>query len=508
MSSSPVPAPVPIETEPASRLDTGGIGRQPRGLTTLFLTEMWERFGYYGMRALLTLFMVAPIAKGGLEFSTKTAGLIYGTYTMSVYMLSIPGGFIADNFLGARAAVLWGGIIIAAGYFTLAIHSSLAFYTGLVLVACGTGLLKPNISSMVGALYSRDDDRRDGGFSIFYMGINVGAFLAPLVTGWLAQSDEFKATLTGWGFDPARSWHWGFGAAGVGMMIGLIVYLLQRPRLAHVGHAPAPEVARPWGKLLAVFAGAAVLFTLVRLSDTNPSFAWISYSYVILPVLAILWFGTRQDPSLKRFAAIFWFSLAAIIFWAIFEQAGSTISLFGDQLTRLEIFGFKFPSAWYQSVNSVWVISLSPAFAWLWVKLGDRQPSSPLKFTVGLFFLALSFMLMIPAARLTAEGKVSPLWIVAVFFLQTLGELCLSPVGLSTLTKLAPGNFVGLVMGIWFLAAALGNKLAGVLATEFTATDAPALAAFFTKQTIWVGIALVGFLATAPWVKKLMGGVR
>ena len=500
--------PILTSTPSPAEMDTGGIGGQPRGLTNLFLTELWERFGYYGMRALLVLFMVAPALRGGLEFNTKAAGLIYGTYTMSVYMLSIPGGFIADNFLGARAAVFWGGIIIACGYFTLAIHSMTAFYTGLVLVACGTGLLKPNISCMVGSLYSREDPRRDAGFSIFYMGINIGAFLAPLLTGWLAQSDAFKEMLRGWGFDPVRSWHWGFGAAGVGMVIGLVVFLIMKHRLAHVGHAPAADVPRPWGRLFGVLAGAGVLFALVRLSDTNPAFSWISYGYVILPILAILWFGTRNDPTLKRMAAIFVFALAAIIFWAIFEQAGSTIQLFGDQLTRTEIFGFKFPSAWFQSVNSIWVITLSPVFAWIWVRLGDRQPSSPMKFTIGLFFLTLSFMVMVPAAKLTADGKVSPLWIVGVFFLQTVGELCLSPVGLSTMTKLAPGNLVGLVMGVWFLAAALGNKLAGVLAGEFTATDAPALAAFFQQQVIWVGVATVALLAIVPWVRKLMGGVR
>ncbi|MFI5335449.1 MAG: peptide MFS transporter [Opitutales bacterium] len=488
--------------------DTSGIFGQPRGLTNLFFTEMWERFGYYGMRALLVLFMVAPALRGGLGFDTRTAGLIYGTYTMSVYMLSIPGGFIADNFLGARSAVLWGGIIIAAGYYTLAIHSTLTFYLGLVLVACGTGLLKPNISSMVGSLYSAEDERRDAGFSIFYMGINVGAFLAPLITGWLAQSDAFKEIMKGWGLDPARSWHWGFGAAGVGMTIGLIVYLVQLHRLASVGHPPAPDTPRPWGRLCAVLAGAAAMFGLIHLSDSTPSLAWISYSYVILPILAIIWFGSRQDPTLRRFAAIFVFALAAVIFWAIFEQAGSTIQLFGDQLTRLQVFGFTFPSAWYQSINSIWVISLSPVFAWIWIKLGDRQPSSPMKFTIGLFFLGLSFLLMVPAARLTAEGKVSPLWIVAVFFLQTLGELCLSPVGLSTMTKLAPGNLVGLVMGIWFLAASLGNKLAGVLAGEFTSTNATALADFFQKQALWVGVAFLGFLAISPWVRKLMGNVR
>lgn len=488
--------------------DTGGLFGQPRGLTNLFFTELWERFGYYGMRALLTLFMVAPLAKGGLEFSNKTAGMIYGTYTMSVYMLSIPGGYIADNFLGARAAVFWGGIIIATGYFSLAIHSSTAFYAGLVLVACGTGMLKPNISYMVGSLYSRHDTRRDAGFSIFYMGINIGAFLAPLLTGWIAQSDTFKAILSNNGFDPARSWHWAFATSGVGMVIGLVIYVLQQHRLANVGHAPSADVPRPWGQLFGVLGVSAIVFALVRLSDTNPNFAWISYGYVVLPVLAIIWFGTRADMSLKRFAAVFVFSLAYLIFCAVFEQAGSTISLFADQLTRTEIFGFKFPSAWFQSVNSIFVILLSPVFAWLWIKLGDKQPTSPIKFAFGLFFLALSFVLMIPAAQLTAQGKVSPFWIVGLFFLQTVGELCLSPVGLSTLTKLAPANLVGLVMGVWFLAAALGNKLAGTFAGDFTATDAGVLAQFFRNQAIWVGVAFVALVALARWVKKLMGEVH
>lgn len=497
-----------MQPAPSAARDSSGIFGHPRGLTNLFFTELWERFGYYGMRALLTLFMVAPMAAGGLGFDTRTAGMVYGTYTMSVYMLSIPGGYIADNFLGARAAVLWGGGVIAAGYFALAVDAPWAFYLGLALVACGTGLLKPNISSMVGSLYARDDDRRDAGFSLFYMGINVGAFLAPLVTGWLAQSDTFKGMLVDWGLDPNRSWHWGFAAAGVGMTIGLVVYLVQWRRLEHVGLPPPAGAPRPWARLVGVLVGAALLFLLVRLSDTNPAFAWVKYGYIILPVLAIVWFGTRNDPSLRRFAAILVFSLAAIVFWAIFEQAGSTIALFADQLTRLELFGYRFPSAWFQSVNSIWVIALSPAFAWLWVRLGDRQPSSPTKFALGLLFLGLSFLLMVPAAQLTAAGKVSPLWIVGLFLLQTLGELCLSPVGLSTLTKLAPGNLVGLVMGIWFLAAALGNKVAGLLAGEFTATDPAALASFFLTQAAWVGGACVALLLVTPWVKRLMGEVR
>lgn len=480
----------------------------PKGLYPLFFTELWERFSYYGMRALLTLFMVAPVASGGLGFDNQRAGLIYGTYAMSVYMLSIPGGFLADNFLGARRSVLIGGIIIASGHFTLALQSETAFYLGLILIALGTGMLKPNISTMVGSLYQPDDMRRDAGFSIFYTGINIGAFLAPLVTGWLAQSEMFKGMLEGWGYDPDHSWHWGFAAAGVGMTIGLIVYVMTGKRLAHVGHAPASTGPRPWGKLILVLAGSAVLFGLVRLSDTREEFEWIRYGYIVLPILAILWFGLRSEMQSKHFAAVLIFSLAAMIFWAVFEQAGSTIALFGDQLTRTEILGYNFPSAWFQAVNSFFVMTLAPLFAVLWVKWGDRQPSSPTKFVLGLFCLGLSFLLMVPAARLTVEGKVSPFWIVGLFFLQTVGELLLSPVGLSTMTKLAPQKLLGLVMGIWFLAAALGNKVAGVLAGHFTSTDGEALAGFFLKQALWVGVATLALLACVPWLKRLMGDVK
>lgn len=480
----------------------------PRGLYPLFLTELWERFSYYGMRALLTLFMVAPAAMGGLGYDNRRAGMIYGTYTMSVYMLSIPGGFLADNFLGARRSVLVGGIIIACGHFTLALRSESAFFLGLVLIAVGTGLLKPNISTMVGSLYQDGDVRRDAGFSIFYLGINLGAFAAPLITGWLAQSDQFKRILLGWGLDPAHSWHWGFAAAGVGMIVGLIVYLASGRCLAHVGLAPGSDIKRPWGRLAWVLAGAAVLFSLVRLSDSNENFRWLRYGYIVLPVVAIAWFGCRASLDARRMAAVLVFSLAALVFMAFFEQAGSTISLFGDQLTRTEILGYKFPSAWFQSVNSLFVILLAPVFAWLWLRLGDKQPSAPLKFTLGLALLGLSFVLMVPAARLTVTGKVSPLWIVGLFFLQTLGELCLSPVGLSTMTKLAPPKLLGLIMGIWFLAAALGNKLAGVMSGEFTNTDGHALAKFFLQQSLWVGCATLVMLLCVPWLKRLMGGVK
>ena len=501
-----LPSSAPLLT-PQAAADTGGIGGHPRGLTTLFFTEMWERFSYYGMRALLMLFMVKTAADGGLGMDTKSAAAIYGTYTMSVYLLSILGGFIADNFIGSRRAVLFGGIVIATGHFAMALNSSSTFFTGLVLIALGTGLLKPNISTMVGALYSPTDVRRDAGFSIFYMGINVGAFLAPLLTGYLAQSAGWKTQLVSWGLNPAHSWHWGFAAAGVGMTLGLVVYVLQRDRLAHVGNAPepTPDGSRPWGKLGLVALASLALIATMKASDTYPV---LIYGIFALQIVAVLFFAFRPDQDSKRLAAILVFFIAAEIFWAIFEQTGSTISLFADRLTRNEVFGYAFPSSWWQSVNSIWVILLAPIFALLWIRLGSRQPSSPMKFVLGLLFVALSFVLMVPAAKLTAEGRIGPVWLVGLFFLQTAGEMLLSPVGLSTMTKLAPQRLVGLVMGIWFLAAALGNKLAGVLAGEFKSEDPAQLAEFFWHQALWVGAATLVLFALVPWVKKLMGGVR
>ncbi len=415
---------------------------------------------------------------------------------MAVYLLSIPGGFIADRFLGAKRAVLIGGTIIACGHFTLAIDSTLAFYAGLSLVALGTGLFKPNISAMVGGLYGAGDERRDAGFSIFYMGINIGGLIAPLVTGFLAQTDLFKSWLVQWGFDPALSWHWGFAAAGVGMTIGLLVFVLQGKRLADVGHAPAIATAG-WGMLLLVLAGTAAVLGLTILSD-RIDFQWLRALFLLVPVAAVAWFATRADLDSKRVGAVFVFFIAAMIFWAIFEQAGITISLFSNQLMRTSIFGWSFPSVAVLSLNSLFVILLAPVFAWAWVRLGTRQPSSPMKFVLGLLFLGLSFLLMVPAALLTAQGRVSPLWIVGLFFLQTVGELFLSPVGLSAMTKLAPARFVGLILGVWFLAAAWGNKLAGILASGYTSDDAPRLAYFFLQQAALVGVATLLLLGARP----------
>ena len=501
--------------------DAGGLGGHPRGLMTLYFTEMWERFSYYGMRSFLIVFMVTAAAQGGLGFDVKRGTIVYGTYTMAVYLLSIPGGFLADNFLGARRSVLWGGSLIALGHFVLALPSLTGFYAGLGLVVAGTGLLKPNISAMVGGLYAPGDERRDAGFSLFYMGINLGAFIAPLVCGFLAQSDAFKSWLSGHGFDPARSWHWGFAAAGVGMTLGLAQYVLGGRRLAHVGAAPAGGL-RPWLTLSLVLAGTAALMGLVLLSDLVGSLAWIRYVYLGAPLAAIVWFGLRRDATGKRIAAILVFFAAATVFWAIYEQAGSTIALFGESLTDRSLpnggnfsllghrfsAGATFPSSYFQAVPSLFVLILAPLFGWLWLRMGPRQPSSIMKFVLGLVFIAASFLFMVPAAHLTAQGLVSPWWIIVLFFLQTVGEMCLSPVGLSLMTKLAPADLVGLALGIWFLASAFGNKLAGILAGNFTATDPGALAHSFLVQAGWIGVTAAALLSLVPWVKRLMGGVR
>lgn len=452
-------------------LDTGGLFGHPRGLTTLFFTELWERFSFYGMRAILVLYMVAAVADGGLGFDIKTAAMIYGFYQMSCYMLSLPGGIIADRLIGARKAVLIGGIIIALGHFTLAFPSVQTFFLGLILIVAGTGLLKPNISAMLGSLYAPGDHRRDGGFSIFYMGINIGAAMAPLVCGYLAQDLGFKKVITTWGFHPESSWHFGFAAAGVGMVIGLGQYLAQRKRLATVGNAPVKTVT-------------------MKSAETTSA--------------------PRQIMTVnewKRLGAIGILFFFTILFWAIYEQAGSSLTLFADKLTRHEIFGFEFPSSWFQSLNPVFVMILAPVFSIFWVKLGDKEPSSPAKFTWGLFILALGIGLMVPAAMLTANGLVSPLWLVAVYLVECIGELCLSPVGLSTVTKLAPLRFVGMFMGLWFLATAIGDFLSGIIASHFD-TDPTHMAFLFGSMAV-AALVATGILALlTPKVRELMGEVH
>ncbi len=433
--------------------DRGWFGH-PRGLSTLFFTEMWERFSFYGLKALLILFMTAAAAQGGLGLTTEKAGSIIGWYGFGVYAAAIPGGLLADRVFGQYRSVLLGGIIIALGHFTMAFPSSTTFYLGLCLIVIGTGLLKPNASTMVGSLYDKDDPRRDAGFSLFYMGINLGAFVAPLVVGTLGQKID---------------WHIGFGCAGIGMTIGLIQYILGKPRLT-----PA----------------------LARLGQTDTRAA---------PTSEPWWRFTRDEWG--RVAAIAVLFVFSSIFWGAFEQASSSLNLFADRLTHNRAAGYDFPSTWYQSLNSLFMFGLAPLLAWLWTRLGARQPSSPVKFALGLIFVGLGFALIVPAARIAqAHGVlVSPWWLVGLYFLHTIGELCLSPVGLSIVTKLAPVRIVGAMMGLWFLSIAFGNKLAGWAGGFFDRFPLPTL---FGAVALTTFVAAVILLALTRPILKLMGGVR
>jgi POT family proton-dependent oligopeptide transporter len=476
---------------PDTGRDTRFFGH-PKGLSTLFFTEMWERFSYYGMRALLILFMTAPLAAGGLGFDTAKAGAIYGTYVSLVYITSLPGGWLADRFLGQRRATLYGGVLIMLGHISLAIPSMPSFYAGLGLVTLGTGLLKPNISTMVGELYTPEDERRDAGFSLYYMGINTGAFIAPLVCGWFAQSEQFRGILGAMGIAPESSWHWGFAMAAVGMFFGLVQYLAGWKHLGSAGMYPAPpespEAAHAQRRLLriglavvaaivvlvwALAAAGAVRITaqgvsnvlgVVLLLTTVAFFAWM--------FLAAHW--TPEER--KRLIVVLVLFVAALIFWSVFEQAGSTLNLFAQRATRTEAFGVSFPPSWLQSVAPFLLVVLSPVFAWIWWRLGPRDPSSPTKFTIGLVCVSLSFAILVIPAQAAEQGiRVSPLWLVATYFLHTVGELCLSPVGLSAMTRLAPARIVGLTMGVWFVALSVGNYLGGRVGGLYESFSLPQL---------------------------------
>jgi proton-dependent oligopeptide transporter, POT family len=479
-------------------LDTTGIGGHPRGLTTLFFTEMWERFSYYGMRALLILYMTSAVASGGLGMDTKTAASIYGAYTGSVYLMSIPGGWVADNVLGTRRAVFVGGVIIALGHYSLAMPTTFTFFLGLVLIVLGTGLLKPNVSAIVGDLYSPTDQRRDAGFSIFYVGINIGAFTAPLVCSYLGEQ---------------INWHLGFAAAGIGMTFGLIQYVVGRDRLAHVGNPPAQSAAETrrkalMGVLFMAAISAAVGFLYFGPAAVVSNQMWIMLGALVL-FLGWLYFGFLQPEEKKPVGVIIILFLFSIIFWACYEQAGSSFNLFARDFTNRSVFGREFPAGWYQSVPAVAVVILAPVFAWLWLKLGDRQPSSPIKFSLGLLFVGLGAAVLAVASLFIGGGsKVGPWWLVGVYVLQTIGEICLYPVGLSTTTKLAPQRLAGLMMGVWFLSISFGNFAAGMAAGYFESGSQEALVGLFSKVAAVPILAALVLLALTPWIRKLMGKVR
>ncbi|HEV7699630.1 MAG TPA: peptide MFS transporter [Pyrinomonadaceae bacterium] len=505
-----------------------GSGREffghPKGLSTLFMTEMWERLSYYGMRAILLLYMTAELEKGGLGWDTRSAAAIYGLYTSSVWFLPLIGGWIADRYIGARRATLIGGIVIMLGHFLLAFSPIGFFYGGLICVSIGTGFLKSNISKMVGDLYTKDDDRRDAGFSIFYMGINTGSFLAPFVCGTLA----------------VYNWHWGFAAAGVGMALGVIQYFFGLRNLAGVGDAPAEIAADPSAApkqntgyiaqmvtvvILTVIAIIAIssfvgnLFpSIVGKDDNIVNIAGLVFNfsvaikYVLMPtvlvagLIAVLLTGlqdklTRDDW--KRIGIILVLFVFATIFWMGFEQAGSSLNLFADQITNRFITATReIPTAWFQSVQPLFIIVFAPIFAAVWIALGKRQPSEEIKFVIGLILTGLGFVILAYASSLFGGGKVSMWWLVIVYLLHTWGELCISPVGLSAMTKLAPGKMVSLMLGVWFLSISMGSYFGGIVAGNFEPEPAT-LVGLFGKVAAVLIVGGIILLALTPFIRKL-----
>lgn len=481
----------------------------PRGLATLFITEMWERFTYYGMRAILVLFLVGAIESGGLGIDDRTGNAIYGLYISGTYLLSLAGGWIADRLTGAQRAVWWGGILIVVGNTCLAIGTPSIFYLGLVFIVFGVGLLKPNISAIVAQLYPEGGSRRDAGFSIFYMGINVGAFLGSTIVPLLAQS---------------YGWRVGFAAPAIGMLLGLVQFAATKHYLGHAGVAPgmvatdAASTRRSW-VIVAVIVAAVLGFTLAAISGVvrvdpvellKGSF-WVISLFAAGYFIYMLFFAGLNTEERKRVLVMIALFIACAIFWAGFEQTGASLTLFADRYTDREVFGWTMPAGLLQNVNPMFIILFSPVFASLWIALGKRNldPSAPAKFGLGLIFMGVGFLVMYFAAKYVVAGEeVLPTWLVFTYMFHTFGELCLSPVGLSSMTKLAPARFVGQALGVWFLATAIGNNLAGQIAGEFDDSNVAAMPEQFLFIVWWGVIAGVVMLAITPYAKRLMGGVK
>jgi POT family proton-dependent oligopeptide transporter len=493
------------ETEISTQTSDSRFFGHPRGLATLFFTEMWERFSYYGMRAILILFMTATVSSGGLGLDVATAGVVYGLYTAGVYLAALPGGWIADRFLGLQRAVFVGGIFIAAGNALLVVPSMTAFYSGLAIIVAGTGLLKPNVSAIVGQLYAERDTRRDAGFSIFYMGINLGAFISPLICGYVAQRIY---------------WRYGFALAAIGMTLGLIQYTFGKKHLRGAGQTPAIEKgssdhvsSKRTLMTGGVVAGALlILVVLLGMQGVITAKTIADASGALLVAVVVVFFGWMfcaakwTSVERKRLIVVAVLFAASCVFWSVFEQAGSTLNLFAFERTDNRIGSFNMPASWYQAINAMFIISLAPVFAWLWLRLGSREPSSPGKFVWALLLVGLGFIVLAAGANVSESGvKVSPVWLLLTYLLHTMGELCLSPVGLSAMTKLAPSRVAGLMMGVWFLSISIGNYAGGRLASLYEALPLTALFGVVGMIAIVVAVALA--LLVRPMV-RLMGGVR
>ena len=495
-------------------IDTSFFGH-PGGLRTLFFTEMWERMSYYGMRALLVLFMTASLQTQGLGLTVATAGAIYGLYTGAVYFLGLPGGWLADRLIGGKQAVWYGGLIIFAGHVVLAIDLQNLFFVGLILVASGTGLLKPNISAMVGQQYGEDDGRRDSGYALYYMGINIGSLIAYLVTGYLQEN---------WG------WHYAFGAAAVGMAIGLIQYFFSSRTLSAESVAPANAYQgaarkRAWTGVLVVVAAAIAVIIMAHMgSIVIEPIALAQKVAIFFTAIFFLYFGfiyfkgDLTENEKRRMWALFLVCVASACFWSGFEQAGSSLNLFAQNYTDRVLsdgsfltswFGMSaIPTVWFQLSNSLFIIILSPFFAALWINLAKRMidPSYTIKCAIGIIIMASGFLVMFMASQYAAQGlKVAPMWLVTTYFLHTVGELCLSPVALSAVSKLSPKRFAGQMMGVFVLTYSIGNIIAGLLSGNFdpeNVQEMPNLYLQIALFSIAVGIVIALFSVKSRFWEK------
>lgn len=547
---------------PSAASDTSFFGH-PKGLSTLFFTEIWERMSYYGMRALLYIFMTATVTAGGLGFDESKTGAIYGLYTAGVYLLALPGGWVADRILGKRRAIFWGGVVLAAGHFCLAIDSIHFFFFGLLLIVLGTGLIKPNVSAIVGDLYPEGGVRRDSGFSLFYMGVNLGAFSGPLICGFLGEK---------------LNWHWGFAAAGIGMVLGLIQYSLGQKNLGTAGDLPAVETLSPTelaarkgavrtlvislvagiGIFTAFYLGLVPLTVQQVAKGGTAVILGIALTFLVY-VMFFAQLTMVERLKVLAFGVLFLFSA---IFWSGFEQAGSSMTAFARDVTdralspltqHLFLWGgaallaglivalqrhrnrnperspawlpgahvlfavgillllwlsftrvdgeWEMPTSFFQSINASFIVIFSPVFALLWPWLGRRNPSTPAKFGIGVLLLAIGFLVLVIAAQQGESGKVLPGWLVVTYLMHTFGELFVSPVGLSTATKLAPRRYVSQMMGLWFISISLGNLVGGQVASKLGEFSMGTIFAWVAGITAGSGVLV---LILAPWVRRWM----
>jgi POT family proton-dependent oligopeptide transporter len=508
-AGAPIPEPVsvsiPGSQEPPAPPAYAQVMGHPRPLWMLFMTEFWERFAFYGIRWALVLYIVAQF-HGGSSTGEASANQTYGAYLALVYAAAIFGGYVADRVIGYQRSILLGAVVMSAGLFMIAMPDETVFKFGLATIIAGNGLFKPNISTMVGKLYLAGDGRRDSGFTLFYMGINLGAMIAPILTGWLASNI--------FGSEALPDYKVVFIASGVGMLISLVWFWFGRTQLKGVGDPPAGGESA--GRFLITLVGTLVAIPVVYflLSLGASSLQWILTAMFVALAILLLVEGIREGPRQRDMVIamliIFAFN---VLFWMFFEQAGSSFNFLAQNIVNREFGGWTFPVAWFQSVNSVAIITLAPVLAWLWVRMGRANPSIPRKFGLGLIFNGIAFALLMFALSSLVDGfgKI-PFWtLFMVYVIQSVGELCLSPIGLSMVTKLAPLKLVGFGMGGWFLSTGIGNNLSGIFASHVSGADGMNVESALSGYTFgfWALI-IPGVLLflIAPLIQRLMHGVK